>query len=169
MLLIIIHIKLVNSYRQKICGFCRFLNNIFWTFIFGNFQQKYRKTGKFDFLHFPRFLISLQPLSFFFFFFGTVYRAAEELITGSRGAHRKGGENNWDARYLRIDFVPSFESECAGTGGVVQVKPRTRSHFNQVLGHKLNSTPPPEERWYDEQANAITPSITEQLYELASL
>lgn len=82
------------------------------------------------------------------------------------GEHIGKGENSWDARYLRIDFVPSFESECAGTRGVVQVKPRTPSHFNQALGHKLNSTPPPEERSYDERVNAISPSITEQLYEL---
>lgn len=141
MLLIIIYIKLINSYKQKICEFCRFSNNIFWTFISSaTFIKNIKKTGKFDFLHFPRFPISLQPLSFLCFFFGTVYRAARELITGSREAHRKGGENSRDARYLRIDFVPNFESECAGTGGVVQVKPRTRSHFDQVLGHKLNST-----------------------------
>jgi hypothetical protein len=47
-----------------------------------------------------------------------------EIITGSEGTPGHGGSGR-GARYPRIDFVPSSESECAGTGGVVQVKPRT--------------------------------------------
>jgi len=55
----------------------------------------------------------LRPLFLSFLFFGTLYRAVEELITGNEGRYHENGENSAEAR--GIDFVPNVESECAGS------------------------------------------------------